>query len=156
MKAFYGFADYVLKRGGRAHIFCSAVQIASRWLRYRARTEEVEDDVVEMDVFNLKLTAFFNSPKHSNFLQVPRLKRPWHPSEVEQAIYFWGKILPFNSMLARICYDVPCDIKSKSSGWTNQMFTVPRLPIDERVIRTGSSASGSRDLLLPEQKSSFV
>lgn len=55
-------------------------------------------------------------------------------------------------MLARICHDASNDVKLTHLGWSNRMSNVPLLPQDERVFWNSSNLSGSKALLLPEQK----
>lgn len=45
------FAEKFLIHRGHGHILCSPVQAASWWWRFCIGTEEVEDDIAEMKVF---------------------------------------------------------------------------------------------------------
>lgn len=114
--------------------------------------KEVGDCVAETEMFEVEQPPLFYSREYAINLQDPRLKRLWHSNVVEQAIYFWRKGLPYNSMIARVCNDATGDIKSSHPRWKNPMSDVPPLPQDERVFRPGSSTSGSKALFCPEQK----
>lgn len=67
------FAEYVLNRGGRGHIFCSSVQFASCRPRFCACTEEVGDGVGENEVFKVVQTSFLYGLEYGNDMQDPQL-----------------------------------------------------------------------------------
>lgn len=84
----FNIAAYALNCGKQGKIFRFAVLFASRFWRFCAHTEEVEDEVEKMDVFEVKQTPLLYSREHGNYLQSRRLERLGQAIEVEQAIYF--------------------------------------------------------------------
>lgn len=97
-------------------------------------------------------TLLFYSFMHGDYLQDPRLKLQRLINEVEQMIFLRHKRLLFNSILARLWYHAPGDMKSTHSGRKIQMSNIPRLPQDEGVFHTDSSESGSKVLFGLEQR----
>lgn len=68
MAAFSEFAENFSKRGGHECFFCSAVQFASLWRFFQARTEEVVENAVKTKVFDTKLAPSFYTREHGNYL----------------------------------------------------------------------------------------
>lgn len=89
LKAFCGFGEYVLKRKGYGHIFCSAVQYAFWQRRFHSCSEEVEKDAGKTDVFKGERSPSFYSRDHVNYLQDPQFKRLRHTYVKEKANHFW-------------------------------------------------------------------
>lgn len=75
--------------------------------------EEVGNDAEETEMFEEDQTPLFYSWDQGNYLQYSQLNRLRHTILVEHATHYWPKGLPFNRMLARMCYDAPGDIKSR-------------------------------------------
>lgn len=116
MESLGEFAENNSNRGGYGHIFCFSLQFASWWWRFPARTEEVEDGVGKMEVFEVDQTPSLYSREYDNYPRDLRLKHPRHTNVLEQAIQFWGKGLPFNSVLAHLRFDAPGNTKSTHLG----------------------------------------
>lgn len=111
-KAFCTFAEYVLKCGWGGHIFCSVPYFAFWWLCLWYCTGTVGDSVEKMKVFELEQMLLWYSPEQVNYLQDPRLKRLAHTSLAIKAIDISHTIPLFNSVFARVCYNVPENMKS--------------------------------------------
>lgn len=143
VEAFSDFVEYVLKRGEWVHILCFAVQVASFWGRFCACTKEAEEGTGQKEVLAVEQTPLFFTYEHGGYLQFPWLKRR-RPTNVEKhASHFWCKKLPSKSTRTLVWFDVPDDKKSTHPGWKNQTSSAPHLLQDERLFRTGSSASSS-------------
>lgn len=74
--------------------------------------EVVEESVRKTEVFQVEQKPMFYSREYGKYLQDPRWKPLQHKKVVERAIHFWFKLLMFNSLPARTCFDAPGDIKS--------------------------------------------
>lgn len=109
-EAFSNFAEYVLKKRGHEHIFCSAVKFASLGWRFCTCMEKIEKSAGRTEVSVMEQTPFFYSWEDDNFLCVLLVKRLWRTNVVGQAILICRKGLFFNFKLTRIYLDTPEDI----------------------------------------------
>lgn len=152
MEAFCEFAETSLKLGGHGSIVRSAVQFASWWWCFCARTENRGDGVGKTEVFEVEQTPLFISREHDIYLQDPQLKRLRYTNVAVQATYLWWKGLLFKYMHAHVCYDPLSEIKSSHHKWTNRVSNVLRVAQDERVFWYVFSASFSKVLPRPGLK----
>lgn len=70
----------------------------------------------------------------------------------EDANHVWRKRLSLNSIFSFTSKDVPRDIKLTHPKWQNKMLNFPRLSQVDFIFRTGSSTSGSKELLRTQEK----
>lgn len=89
-------------------------------------------------------TPLLHCGEHDNYLSYPRLKQMRHTNAMKQAIRFYAGELPLNSVLARVCYDGPWNIKELYPEWKNQMSNVSRLPQNEQVLQITLRTTSSK------------
>lgn len=141
--AFCEFTENLSKRGGNEYIFCFVEHIVFCKRRVCACKEDMKKGVGYTRVFAVKQKSLLLSCERGKYLRNTRLMCLWNTSVVGQVTRYWNKGIRFNSVLKRMCYNVPGNIKSIHTWWTNKMRNVQCLPQDEQIFQIGFSTPGS-------------